>query len=95
MTGILGLIWWALEIYFFAMVARLFIDLVLSVNPSWRPRGIVVALVELVMTVTDPPLKFARRFIKPIRFGVMQLDFGWTLVVIAIFVLQSLISGIS
>lgn len=94
MANIFGLLWWALEIYFFAMVGRLFIDLILSVNPSWRPRGLLIALVELVMTVTDPPLKFVRRFVKPIRFGVMQLDFGWTLIVIAIFVLQSLLTGL-
>jgi YggT family protein len=39
--------------------------------------------VEIVMTITDPPLKFVRRFIKPVRIGSIALDFGWTLTLLA------------
>lgn len=82
---------WALQIYFYLMIARLIADLILSVNPSWQPRGIVLVITESVLTVTDPPLKFVRKFIKPIRLGPVALDFGWTLVVLAIGFLQYLL----
>lgn len=86
-------LYWALEIYFFAMIGRLFVDLFLSVNPAWRPRGPMLVAVEIIMTLTDPPLKFLRRYIKPLRLGVIQLDLSWTVVVIAIFFLQGIVTN--
>jgi YggT family protein len=82
---------WALQVYFYLMIARLIADLVLSVNPNWKPRGLLVVIVELIYTLTDPPLKLIRRVIKPVRFGAVALDFGWTIVVFAIGLLQSLL----
>lgn len=92
MTLLVAVLQWALQIYFYVMIARLIADLVLSVNPKWRPRGLILVLVEVVYTLTDPPLKFIRRFIKPVRFGGLALDFGWTIVVFAIGLLQSVLS---
>jgi YggT family protein len=92
MTLLVVVLQWALQIYFYFMVARLVADLVLSVNPNWRPRGLILVLVEVVFTLTDPPIKFIRRFVKPVRFGGIALDFGWTIVVFAIGILQSLLS---
>jgi YggT family protein len=95
MTLLVAILQWALQIYFYLMIARLVADLVLSVNPSWRPRGLILVAVELVYTVTDPPIKLIRKFIKPIRFGGIALDFGWTIVVFAIGLLQSLIGRLA
>jgi YggT family protein len=88
-------LWWALQLYFWLMIARFIVDLVLSVNPAWRPRGLVLVATELVMTLTDPPLKFVRRFIKPVRMGSISLDFGWTLVLLAISLLQNLLARLA
>ena len=83
---------WALQIYFWLLIARFIVDLVLSSNPVWRPKGIILVLVEITMTATDLPLKFVRKFIKPIRFGALALDFGWTLTLLAVTMLQNLLS---
>ena len=83
---------WALQIYFWLLIARFIVDLVLSSNPVWRPKGIILVLVEITMTATDPPLKFVRKFIKPFRFGALALDFGWTLTLLAVTMLQNLLS---
>ncbi|AIC47655.1 YggT family protein [Rhodoluna lacicola] len=88
-------IWWVLQVYFFALVARLFIDLALSVNRSWRPSGLLLPVVEIVMTVTDPPLKAIRKVIPPIRLGAIQLDLGWTALVFAIFFLQRIVLSVA
>lgn len=92
MTVLVVALWWALQLYFWLMIARFVVDLVLSVNPSWRPRGLILVLTEIVMTLTDPPLKLVRRFIKPVRMGSISLDFGWTLVLLAISLLQNLLA---
>ena len=88
-------LWWALQVYFFALVGRLFIDLALSVNRSWRPSGLLLPLVEIIMTVTDPALKVVRKIIPPIRLGAIQLDLGWTALVFGLFFLQRLVLSIA
>lgn len=92
MSVVILAVLWALQIYFWLLIARFIVDLVLSSNPVWRPKGIILVLVEITMTATDPPLKFVRKFIKPIRFGALALDFGWTLTLLAVTMLQNLLS---
>jgi YggT family protein len=92
MTLLVVVLWWALQLYFWLLIARFVVDLVLSVNPTWRPRSILLVITELIMTLTDPPLKLVRRFIKPVRFGSISLDFGWTLVLLAVSFLQNLLA---
>ena len=88
-------LWWALQLYFFVLVARLFIDLAISVNRGWRPSGLLLPVVEIVMTITDPALNAVRKIIKPIRLGAIQLDLGWTLLVFGIFLLQRLVLSVA
>lgn len=92
MTLLVVALWWALQLYFWLLIARFIVDLVLSVNPTWRPRSILLVITELIMTLTDPPLKLVRRFIKPVQFGSISLDFGWTLVLLAVSFLQNLLA---
>ncbi|WP_418969778.1 YggT family protein [Alloscardovia omnicolens] len=63
-----------------AYMAILFIRLVLdwvAVLSRWQPRGVVYTLVNAVYVVTDPPLNFLRRFIKPLPMGPMYLDLSF------------------
>ena len=88
-------IWWLLQAYFFALVARLFVDLALSVNRGWRPKGLLLPIVEIILTITDPAIKLVRRIIPPIRVGAIQFDLGWTALVFAIFFLQRLVLSVA
>jgi YggT family protein len=86
-----GLIaYWILQGYFYVLMARFVIDLVRSINPVWRPRGLLIVPIELVMTVTDPPLKVLRRVIKPVRVGPIAFDLAWTVLLFAIIILRNL-----
>ena len=86
---------WAVQVYIWLLIARFLVDLVRSVNPSFRPSGLVLILLESIMTITDPPLKLARRFIKPVRVGSIALDFGWTAVILLLSLLQNLLASAS
>jgi YggT family protein len=88
-------LWWLLQAFFLTLVARLFIDLALSVNRSWKPAGLLLPVVEVVMTVTDPALKAVRKIIPSIRLGAIQLDLGWTALVFAIFFLQRIVLSLA
>jgi len=77
--GLIALvIYWLLQVYFFALIGRFVIDLVLSFNRNWRPKGIVVVIVESIYTVTDPPLKMIRKIVPPLRLGVLLDYFNFT-----------------
>jgi YggT family protein len=86
--------YWALQIYFYALLGRLILDLLISLRPGFRPKGLLLPVSEIIFTVTDPPLKFLRRFIKPVRFGAISLDFAWTLLVLAVILLRNLVLGL-
>lgn len=83
---------WLLQILFWLFIARFVLDLVISVNPRFRPRGVLLPLLEITMTITDVPLRAIRKVIRPVRIGSVQLDFSWTVVLLLISVLQSLVA---
>lgn len=86
--------YWALQVFFFSLLGRLVLELLISFRPGFRPKGIFLPVAEIIMTLTDPPLRFIRRFIKPVQFGSISLDFGWTLLVLAVIFLRGLVQGL-
>ncbi|WP_322747509.1 MULTISPECIES: YggT family protein [unclassified Frankia] len=83
-----------LLVYLLLMIARAVIDLVLSMSHTFRPAGVLVLVFESVYTVTDPPLRFVRRFIPLLRVGSVAFDLGFLLILIVIMVLRRLADGL-
>lgn len=81
-----SVLYFALLLYFFAMWARFVLDLVRVIRRDWRPRGVGLVAAETVYTVTDPPISFFRRLIKPVSVGPIALDFGWSLTMLCVIV---------
>ena len=54
---------------------------------SWSPRGPLLVLLEVVYSVTDPPIKALRRFIPPLRLGSVALDLSFLIVLIGAYLL--------
>lgn len=81
-SWITAIVYYALLIFVFAMWGRLIFDFVQALIRSWRPRGVILVIVNIIYTLTDPPLKAVRRFIRPVSFGAISLDFGWTVVML-------------
>ena len=84
----------ALSIFILVMWVRLILDFIVSFNRGWRPTGFGLVLAEIVFTITDPPIKLVRRFLPPVRFGGVALDFAWTIVMLVAIVLSYVISGL-
>ncbi len=94
--AIVGLVlYFALLLYFFIMWARFILDLVQSVSRGWRPRGAVLVVAEVSYTVTDPPIRFFRRIIPPLRIGPVALDFGWSITMLLVLVGMYIASSLS
>lgn len=94
MSFIGSALYWILQFYFYALLARFVVDLIMSVKPSWRPPTAVMPIIDFAYTITDPPLKFVRRFVPPLRMGPVALDLAWTIVVIGVLFLQGLARGL-
>lgn len=82
---------WVIRIYTYVLWARFILDWVMVINPNFRPRGVWVVVVETVYTVTDPPLKFFRKILPPIRIGQISLDLGWMITMFVCWILLALI----
>lgn len=83
-----------LQLFVFVLIARVVLEMVQSFSRSWRPTGFVLVLAEIVYTITDPPLKFLRRFIKPIRLGSIALDLSVLVLFFAVIILQSILGSL-
>ncbi len=68
------LIAWAIWIYLAVLTVRVVLSLVPLLVRDWQPRGVLLVVAEFVYTVTDPPLRFLRRFLPPVRLGGISLD---------------------
>jgi YggT family protein len=94
-VGLIALIaYWALQLYFYALIGRLILDLLMSLNPAFRPRGLLLPIAETIFTLTDPPLRLLRQYIKPVRMGAISLDFAWTALVLGVVFAQNLVRGL-
>ena len=74
MTAVARVLVSVLQIYLLILLARVVVDWVRMFARDWVPRGVVLVIVELLYTLTDPPLRFLRRFIPPLRIGSVALD---------------------
>ena len=90
-ADVLGTLLW---IYFLILLARLVLDYVQLFARSWQPTGAVLIIAEAVYTVTDPPLKFLRRFIPPLRLGQVSLDLSFLVLVLLIGFATSLLAAV-
>jgi len=92
---IAGIVNVLLLLYVLVLFARMILDIIPMVNRGWRPRGAGLIFAEVVYTITDPPLRFLRRFIRPLRVGPVAIDLSFTIVIVVCFVLMSITGALS
>jgi YggT family protein len=84
---VIGIIAWdVLSIFLIFLMVRVVADVVQSFARGWTPRGPVLVGLEIVYTVTDPPLRLVRRLIPPLRFGGFGIDVAFLIVLVVVYV---------
>ncbi|MET0468259.1 MAG: YggT family protein [Aeromicrobium sp.] len=73
------------------VIARFVVDWVQLLARQWQPRGFIAVLCEFIFTVTDPPLRALRKVIPPIRLGGIMLDVSAMVLLLLLFIAQSLV----
>ncbi|MEX1209484.1 MAG: YggT family protein [Candidatus Nanopelagicales bacterium] len=76
-----------LWLYWLILIGRLIFDFVQIFARSWQPRGPILVVAEAIYSVTDPPLRFLRRFIPPLKLGGVQFDLAFLILIIAVQIL--------
>ena len=77
--------------FLLALFARFALGMVMAFGRRWRPGRGAAAAMELVWSVTDPPLKALRRVIPPLRLGTVSLDLSSIVLLIIVFVLLNFV----
>ena len=91
MGQIFAAIYWLLQLFLFALIGRLIFDYVRIFSPQWRPSGVILAIAELIYTITDKPLRFVRQFVPPLRLGAVALDLSFIVVFFVVQLLMRLV----
>ncbi|SBT44675.1 YggT family protein [Micromonospora auratinigra] len=82
-----------LLLYFFLLVllARFVLGAVLAYGRRWQPGRGASAGLEVVWSVTDPPLRALRRVIPPLRIGTVSIDLASLVLLVILFVLMEFV----
>ena len=78
---------YVLYLYLVILIGRMIFSWVQAFARDWRPTGFVLVLAEVIFTLTDPPLKFLRRFIPSLRIGMVALDLSFMVLFIGVLIL--------
>ena len=95
MTAVLEVASFVLLVFFILLIARLVFDYVMMFARSWRPSGVAAVGLEVVYSVTDPPLKALRRVIPPLRLGNFSIDLGFMVLLFVVYVLMNIVNAAS
>ena len=91
MPQIASILMLAIDIFRIVLLARIILDWVRAMNPSFRPKGIFLILAELAYTLTDWVIKPISRVIKPIRVGGGYIDLSIIAVLVLLMILDYLL----
>jgi len=81
--NILGL---ALFVFWLLLIARVVIEFIRSFAREWRPKGATVVVLEMILTVTDPPVKLLRRIIPQLTVGAVRFDLSIMVLLLVAFI---------
>ncbi len=76
-------------LWFFIILlwVRLVVDWVQVFARSWSPSGPLLVVLEIVYSITDPPIKALRRILPTPRIGGIALDLSFLAVLLIAYVL--------
>jgi YggT family protein len=83
----------ALFVFWLLLIARVVVEFIRSFSRDWRPKGFTVVILEVILTLTDPPVKLLRRIIPQLTIGAVRFDLSIMVLLLAAFVGMQLAFG--
>jgi YggT family protein len=81
-----GILAVALFVFWLLLIFRVVIEFVRSFSRDWHPRGATVVGMEIIMSITDPPVKLLRRLIPQLTIGAVRLDLSIMVLLLVAFI---------
>ncbi|MHA3703080.1 YggT family protein [Jatrophihabitans sp. YIM 134969] len=72
------------------VIIRVVVEITRSFARTWRPVGATAVGLEIVYTVTDPPVRLLRRVIPPLRIGQVSLDLSVLILLILLSIVRAI-----
>ena len=85
------IVYLALYALFLILLSRFVMGAVLQYGRRWHPGRGAAAALELVWSVTDPPINALRRVIPPLRIGTVSVDLASLVLLVILFLLMNLV----
>lgn len=82
-----------LFVFWLLLIARVVVEFIRSFSRDWQPKGATVVVLELIMTVTDPPVKLLRRLIPQLTIGAVRFDLSIMVLLLVAFIGMQLAFG--
>jgi YggT family protein len=76
----------ALFIFWLLLIARVVVEFIRSFSRDWHPRGATVVILEIMMSLTDPPVKLLRRLIPQLTVGAVRFDLSIMVLLLVAFI---------
>ena len=76
----------ALFLFWLLLIARVVVEFIRSFSRDWQPKGFTVMVLEVMLTLTDPPVKLLRRLIPPLTVGAVRFDLSIMVLLLAAFI---------
>ena len=73
----------ALFVFWLLLIARVVVEFIRSFSRDWRPKGFTVVVLEVILTLTDPPVKLLRRLIPQLTIGAVRFDLSIMVLLLA------------
>jgi YggT family protein len=86
-TTLIDLTWAYIAVLLFRMV----MSWVFAFAPNYRASGTMAMVLEIAFTLTDPPLRFLRRLIPPLRIGNIGIDLAFIVVLAVLYALARVV----
>lgn len=90
---VLEALYLALYLFLNVLLLRFVMSAVLQYGRRWHPGRGAAAALEVVWSVTDPPLKALRRVIPPLRLGTVSLDLASLVLLVILILLLYVVVG--
>ncbi len=84
-------LYYILWIYLLILIGRMIFTWVQTFSRTWAPHGILLVIAEGMFTLTDPPLRFLRRYIPPLRLGSVALDLSFMVLFFVVLIMVNVV----
>jgi YggT family protein len=75
------------ELYLVVLIGYMIVSWINVFVRPWYPPRIIKMVALGIFALTDPPLKFLRRYIPPLRIGTVSMDLSFMVLFIVVLIL--------